>query len=202
MEILFIPILVVVFVIITVFIYRKYRKKKYVSNKKKEEKIVSKITMITAKSDVLTFNIGGSGKCTIDWGDGTSELLTLTSYPSQMYTHSYIGTSTRTITITYENITHISFYEQLSGLDLSGCATLQSLICYDTQLTNLDISGCTALQSLTCFDTKLTNLDVSSCTALSFLQCKFNSQLTNLNVKGCKALLNLDCSYNQLSSAS
>jgi len=196
MKILCVLVLVVVIVMIVVFTSCIKREEET----KNEKELVSKITMVSANSDVVMIHIGGSGKCTIDWGDGTSEIQTLSSYPSQMYSHNYIGVSTRPITIVYENITHMAFFEQFTSLNVSGCTTLESMTCYDTQLTNLDISGCTALHSLTCYDTQLTNLDVSGCTALFFLKCKFNSQLANLDVSGCNALLNLDCCYNQLTS--
>ena len=190
MKRVFFPILTVVFVMMVV-----------TSCKKDEEETVSKITMTTAKTDVVTIIIGGSGRCTIDWGDGTSELQTLSSFPSQEYSHSYNGKSSRTITITYKNITlFASGKNQLSGLDVSGCTTLETLHCNDNQLINLDIDGCTALTDLGFYHTQLTNFDVSGCTTLMFLHCVNNFRLTSLNASGCTALIDLECNDNQLTS--
>ncbi|MBQ7180313.1 MAG: leucine-rich repeat domain-containing protein [Bacteroidaceae bacterium] len=88
---------------------------------------------------------------------------------------------------------------QLTSLDVSGCAALQTLGCSGNKLTKLDVSGCTALEALFCFDNKLTKLDVSGCTALTYLSCD-NNQLTKLNVSGCTALQTLYCYNNQLTS--
>ena len=166
-----------------------------------DENVVSKITMITANSDNVKIYFGGSGKCTFDWGDGTSEFQILSSYPGQFYSHSYERTFVHTITITYEKITHIECNEkQFSSLNLSGCTTLKQLYCRDSQLMNLDLNGCVALESLTCYDTQLKNLDVSSCKALMFLRCYNNSQLTNLDVSGCQGLIQMSCIGSQLTN--
>ena len=63
---------------------------------------------------------------------------------------------------------------QLTALDVSGCAALTWLDCYQNQLTTLDVSGCTALTSLYCGKNQLTTLDVSGCTALTWLECYQN----------------------------
>jgi hypothetical protein len=51
------------------------------------------------------------------------------------------------------------------------------LNCYDNQLTSLDVSGCAALQELSCWFNQLISLDVSKCPALQQLYCHDN-QLT------------------------
>ena len=113
---------------------------------------------------------------------------------------------------------------QLTGLDVSGCANLKYLDCYDNQLTSLNVTGCVNLETLNCgyyedngtgdengfitYDetetnlhhgNQLTSLDVSSCVNLKTLQCEFN-QLANVNVSGCKELESLDVGTNQLTS--
>lgn len=47
---------------------------------------------------------------------------------------------------------------QLTSLNVSGCAALRSLDCYNNQLTRLDVSGCTALESLSCYDNPITQM--------------------------------------------
>ena len=113
---------------------------------------------------------------------------------------------------------------QLTGLDVSGCANLKYLYCFDNQLTNLNVTGCVNLETLNCgyyehngasdeygmftYDETATNLhhgnqltylDVSSCVNLKTLQCQFN-QLTSVNVSGCKKLDYLNVGTNQLTS--
>ena len=88
---------------------------------------------------------------------------------------------------------------QLTSLDVSGCAALRWLDCADNQLTSLDVSGCAALQWLDCADNQLTSLDVSGCAALQYLRC-YDNQLTSLDVSGCAALRLLSCFNNQLTS--
>ncbi len=86
-----------------------------------------------------------------------------------------------------------------SGLNVSGCTALKSIVCSDNQLTSLDLTGCTALEELHCEYNQLTSLDVSGCKALKELSCYYN-QLTSLNVSGCSALKQLVCYHNRLTS--
>ena len=86
-----------------------------------------------------------------------------------------------------------------SGLNVSGCAALKSIVCYGNQLTSLDVSGCVALKSIDCSGNQLTSLDVSGCAALEELSCN-NNQLTSLEVSGCAALKSISCYRNQLTS--
>ena len=110
--------------------------------------------------------------------------------------------------------------EEMTRLDVSGCAALKELYCFRNPLTTLDVSDCAALETLNCSYNQLTELDVSYCTALGTLDCSdnqlteldvlrhtelgslvcSNNQLTTLDVSDCAALETLNCSNNQLAS--
>lgn len=103
---------------------------------------------------------------------------------------------------TFPNNVKISMYcdaNQLTSLNVSGCAVLDYLKCDNNQLTSLDVSGNTLLETLYCDDNQLTSLNVSGCTALTLLDCT-NNQLPSLNVSDCTALTSLECYRNQLTS--
>ena len=140
---------------------------------------------MTLKPDgEVTIFLAGSGKATIDWGDGSaSETQTLSTYGKLLqlhaYSHIYLDEIVQTLTIIGENITH---------LDFGGW-----------ELTSLDVSKNSALTHLWCFDNQLTSLDVSKNTKLIYLSC-FKNQLTSLDVSKNIALIGLDCSANQLST--
>ncbi len=76
---------------------------------------------------------------------------------------------------------------------------IKTLYCNGNQLTSLNVSKNALLESLDCSNNKLTSLDVSKNTALTFLSCS-NNQLTSLNVSKNTALTSLYCYGNQLSS--
>jgi len=100
---------------------------------KKDKDDVSIITMTTAKEGIVHIYMADSGDFTIDWGDGSEiETHTLQDYSDKWYSssenfwiHNYSNTSSRTITITGRNITH--------------------LLCSVIQLTSLDVSRNTKL---------------------------------------------------------
>lgn len=86
--------------------------------------------------------------------------------------------------------------------DLTGIqyfTALTSLICINNQLTDLDVSGCAALTRLNCMDNELKRLDVRGCTALTSLNCERNT-LSSLKIAGCTSLTDLKCSVNELSN--
>lgn len=85
----------------------------------------------------------------------------------------------------------------LSVLDVSSCAALYELFCYNNKLTALNLSGCTSLQLLNCESNKLTALDLSRCSSLILMDCD-NNQLTALDVSSCTALELLACAGNRL----
>lgn len=86
---------------------------------------------------------------------------------------------------------------QLTSLDVSKNASLESLICDNNLLTSLNLN--TALQSLYCSENLLTSLNVNSNTALEDLSCSQN-RLTSLDVNGATALTSLACHKNSLTS--
>jgi len=123
---------------------------------------------MTTEAPEVEFRVFGTGKVSIDWGDGTpSETHTLGDVSfaympegnGASYRYSYAGTSTRIITVAGENI--------------------MSLICFGIQLTELDVSKNTVLTQLQCMDNRLTELDVSNNKALRFLDCSINQFSTN-----------------------
>jgi len=157
---------------------------------------VSKMTLTTSRDNVQ-IRLAGSGTVTIDWGDG-SEIITgtLKKYKSRWwhkreYSYNYANETTRTITITGENVTHICCDgNQLTGLDVSKNTELISLECRFNKLTDLDVSKNTKLLRLICQGNQLTRLDVSNNTALTGLDCSFNF-LKTLDVSKNSALTRL-----------
>ena len=184
------------------------------------EAIPTTITMQQSGIETVTISVKGTGTTTVEWGDGSSPEITLN--PTS-YTHTYSITSSRSITITGENITQldcssmgihslnlssnntlltlICFGNQLTNLDVHDCSALSLLYCNDNQLINLNVSGCSGLTELWCYNNKLTSLALNECDALTKLWCQKNL-LTTLNVDECSSLLNLDCNDNRLSGLS
>ena len=92
-------------------------------------------------------------------------------------------------------LTHLrcELNEEMTRLDVSGCAALKELYCFWNPLTTLDVSDCAALETLNCSNNQLTELDVSRNTKLGTLRCNEN-QLTSLDVSKNTKLKTLDCS--------
>ena len=142
--------------------------------------------------DNLTINVGAK---TEDGSDIAVEGCEETTLKSDDYTELH---ATGTTVILKGKITWLSCYKnQLTALNVQGCASLQLLTCWGNELTALDVSGLTALKELSCSDNKLTELKVQGCTSLQKLECSVN-QLTALNVQGLTSLQGLYCSYNKL----
>jgi hypothetical protein len=148
------------------------------------------ITITTTYKGAQSLYLAGSGKATINWGDGTAkQTVTLGDYnafvtawnndddisPWQT-THPYVGTEPKTITIT-GNITGMftNGYGGATALDVSKMPALKFLNCSDGNLGTLDVSKNTALTYLNCGGNNLTTLDVSKNTALTNLYCGYNS---------------------------
>lgn len=124
-----------------------------------------------------------------------------------------------------ENFTSLKYLDcsenQLTRLELDGCASLKGLICSNNQLTilrvrgcvnlnddfwfynnplqTLDVGGCTSLENLTLNGCQLKTLKVDGCTSLKILCCS-GTQLTSLDLSGCRDLKQLHCHRNQLKS--
>jgi len=163
--------------------------------------------------------MSGSGKATIDWGDGTSDTYVLTDLRA-FCPHIYSRATAHNITInSYEVTLLYCSYDQLTDLDVSKNTALAYLSCSSNQLTMLDIgdnpalvylfcehnqlmtldaSGNPALTQLDCSSNQLATLDVSRNFALSFLVCNSN-RLTTLDASN-HALAYLSCSSNQLTA--
>jgi len=129
----------------------------------------------------VDIELAGSGKITIDWGDGTVENHTLPKNVDGDYvtfTRIYNSRSYRTIKITGNNITKLNCDDnELISLDISKNSALIELICEENQLTSLDVSKNSALIVLICEENELSSLDVSQNSALKVLDCSEN-QLT------------------------
>ena len=102
-----------------------------------------------------------------------------------------------------ENFTELrSLYcssNNLTELNLSGCAALNSVNCNANVLTSLNLSGCTGLRSLNCANNSLRELDVSDCPLLETLDCSTN-MLSGLDLSSNSALMSLSCSDNYFTS--
>ena len=171
--------------------------------KDKDDKTVPTITMTTVNNNV-TIRLIGSGEFSIDWGDGSEiETHTLTELNGwSLYTHSYLGTSSRIITITGNFIKFLDCASnQLTSLDVSKNTKLEYLSCGSNQLKDLNVSGATELVRMECGYNQLTSLDVSKNTALVELYC-FHNQLSSLDVSKNTVLTILWCMDNLLINSS
>ena len=164
----------------------------------------SQITMTTTKSGSTYIYLLGTGKATIDWGDGTIDLEDLTSSndPSHLWSysfpHPYGSGAEKTLTIT-GNITGFSTDQtvEVSAINVSDCPGLRFLDCDGEVLTVLDLSKNTKLEWLDCRDNQLTALDLSKNTKLEYLECH-NNLLISLTITGCNELEKVYCNYNEL----
>lgn len=159
----------------------------------------AKINMITQSAINVAFRLSGSGKATVDWGDGSEKaMVTLSEGRSVELTHAYAGSAARSIAIDGRNITELDCKgNALTSLDVSKNTELTSLDCSDNQLPRLDISNNPALKVLWCNGNQLTRIDLSKNTQLTELYC-YNNYLRALDLSGNKALVRLNSSRNQL----
>ena len=173
------------------------------------------MTMTLQPKGKVSIAMAGTGTMTIDWGDGTTnETHTLEAFDKEArYTdllidqskyrcsHTYSGSSTRTITIIGENITHLRCpILGLTSLDISSNTKLIHLDCAGNDyLTSLDVSSNAELIYLDCAVNYITSLDISKNAKLEHLDCCYN-ELSSLNVSKNNELKHLDCSGNELSS--
>lgn len=65
--------------------------------------------------------------------------------------------------------------ENISSLDLSGCAALRIIHGYDNDLSSIDLSDCAALEELYLSGNRLTSLDLSHNPALNVAACDRNN---------------------------
>ena len=90
--------------------------------------------------------------------------------------------------------------KNISGkLDMTSCAELANLYCYENSISSLNVASCKKLRVLDCADNFISSLDASSCTELVVLDC-YNNALFSLDISFCTGLTHLDCSNNSISS--
>lgn len=82
---------------------------------------------------------------------------------------------------------------EVSSIDVSGCAFLETLKCECSKLQSLKLTGCSRLQTLSCYNNLLETLDLSDCTSLTKLEC-YSNNLQTLDVSSNTKLTSLDCS--------
>ncbi len=87
----------------------------------------------------------------------------------------------------------------LATLDLSANTQLEQLLCYTNIIEKIDLSGLKNLKLLNCVYNKIKEIDLSANTELEALYCSGNA-LTSLNVSGKSALRSLSCDNNKLTS--
>ncbi len=85
----------------------------------------------------------------------------------------------------------------LSSLDLSDFTSLVKVDLRENALVMLNVSGCTSMEELLCSNNRLTALDVTSATALVKLDCAEN-YIDALTLQYCADLEYLDCHENRL----
>jgi len=181
------------------------------------------ISMTVPPDEPGLFSIAGSGTITIDWGDGTIETKTLLAFSydralsydddTYMFAHSYSGSSTHTIRISGNNITHLTIGRKLvesssssktyhsinlTSLDVSRVTALKALDCWGSDITELNLNANKSLVYLDCsHNVLLKKLDVSKNAVLTYLSCVY-SGISELNLNANTALTYLQCSYNKL----
>ena len=87
----------------------------------------------------------------------------------------------------------------IASLNVSGNTELIGLYCLGNALTTLDVSKNMKLANLYCYENSLTTLDIDNNTELAFLDCRSN-KLTSLDVSKNKKLKTLDCRANKLTA--
>ncbi len=160
-----------------------------------------KINMTAQTGSYVAFSLSGSGKATVDWGDGSEKkVVTLDEDGCVEVEHTHAGTSTCTIAVYGENITALDCKgNNLTYLDVSKNTELTYLDCSDNQLNYLDVSKNAALKVLWCNGNQLTDLNVDKNTLLTNLYC-YRNNLTKLDISNNTNLARLNCSQNQLTN--
>jgi hypothetical protein len=91
----------------------------------------------------------------VDWGDGKANEYT--NAKSSTFSHTYQNRAEHTVRIRAEELSGFSCnWQQLTALDVSGCAKLTVLECADNSLIALDVSHNTELTTLGCEYNQLT----------------------------------------------
>lgn len=90
-------------------------------------------------------------------------------------------------------------FNQITTLDISKNAEIESVNCYKNQLTTLDISKNVNITGVDCGENQLTTLDISKNTNLTWLSFS-NNQLAGIDLSKNTELAYLDASNNQLTT--
>ena len=147
------------------------------------------IIITTTPNESVEFEMKGTGRAIIDWGDGEKEMSNplYSTDISYSYVSSPYNSSASNITI-IGNVTSLICKGGVAKIDVSKNTALTKLVC-NGHLTELNVSKNTALTYLVCnyFHVKydynthfkgLTSLDVSNNTALAYLDCSNNALTT------------------------
>ena len=132
----------------------------------------SSVMTLTIKIDWAHLWMAGRGEATIDWGDGTSQTMTLTREGDD-YVREYYAISKYTIIITGEVTELECLHMNLIALDISRNSSLKELHCDYNNLIRLDVSQNAALVNLSCCENRLTVLKVSQNNALNSINCGY-----------------------------
>ncbi|WP_294598472.1 hypothetical protein [uncultured Rikenella sp.] len=168
-------------------------------------------------ADDARFEIGGSGHCTVDWGDGAVEQGPLSTdkqrwfwYSTQsqgLFSHRYDRPGRYAIRVSGSDGS-VRFFDCSGGssmtgrytiLKLAGCTRLVRLHCDYNRLVSLEAGDCRSLEVLRCSENRLKYLEVKSCIRLAYLICDKN-QLASLELGRNRKLKELDCGINALTA--
>lgn len=167
-------------------------------------------------------SLGGRGKATIDWADGTVEQIMLTSSDHFVpISHTYAQPGIYRIAVEgTEGTLELLFVEDNpTALDISGAPGLKTLLCSGRfasldlarnselevlfcefcGLTSLDLNGCPNLKELHCDGNLLNRLDLRHNEQLEALSC-FACEFTTLDVSANTRLESLICYENELTA--
>jgi hypothetical protein len=148
----------------------------------------------------LPLTVTGVKDFTVDWGDGSSDYITVYTDPSATHTYASSGVKTITITGTLDGFSFNNILDKLKILDISsfgGVLTLSTVGSF-FGCTNLDISAldaliitggnshfrdCTSLTGTSGFKDWI--ISATSLEAMFRSATNFNADLTNWDVSGC-----------------
>ena len=111
---------------------------------------------------------------------------------------SYYSDITSLDLSTCPNLTYLEAHGmKLSSIDLTKCTELDYLWLKFNEITALDLTNCTAIREVQVGGNKIGSLDMSKCHDIRLLEIA-NNVLTEINLDGCVMLESLDVSANQL----
>jgi hypothetical protein len=128
----------------------------------------------------------------------TVQSQTVTIYGPVLYFHCS-GNQLTALDVTKNAVLESLYCEEnlLTSLNVGDMPALKYLGCYDNQLTSLDLSGTANLTTLTCWNNQLATVITNNLTKLEFFRCE-NNRVTSLDVTDNVQLTSLNCEKNQL----